>query len=229
MHAVRSQFAAFFRSLVFNVALVRYRKLIDSGGRPTERLLRILCFGWGNRSFRADTSYLSLAIECASQPGLAILECGSGLSTILVGYAAARTGRRYFSLEHLQSWFDKVAGHLEVLPMGEQVSILLCPLIDLGDYCWYDTRELEVVPVDLVLCDGPPSGTPGGRVGLESLFANCCLEECDILLDDAFRSSEVEAVESWRRKREVSVVSKGTRWVHLRASPVHRGGAPSLT
>lgn len=75
---------------------------------PPPRVLRDLIGGWGNRSMSAWADFIRAFLGCARETEGPILECGSGLSTVLLGLVAARTGSRVYSLEHHAIWADRV-------------------------------------------------------------------------------------------------------------------------
>ncbi len=104
-----------------------------------------------------------------------VLECGSGLSTILMGFVGASAGSGIWSLENDASWLTRAEKVLQRYRL-EHVRVLMAPLKDYGVYTWYGP-PLEELPGDfrLVVCDGPVESTPGDR------FADGAV----LLLDDA--------------------------------------------
>ena len=65
-----------------------------------------------------------------------ILECGSGLSTILLGLLAARRGVDVWSLEHIPEWHARVRSVLESVGIAA-MRLHLTPLRSYGDFDWY--------------------------------------------------------------------------------------------
>ena len=65
-----------------------------------------------------------------------ILECGSGLTTLLVGVVAQRTGNSVWSLEHLSQWAERVQDDLDKYRI-DAVNFYATPLNDYGEYDWY--------------------------------------------------------------------------------------------
>src|SRR5215475_13344481 len=68
-----------------------------SGAPVTKDLLAELIRTWGNEEWNADPPYLLAVCEAASRVNAPILECGSGLTTILLGIFAARRGVQVMS------------------------------------------------------------------------------------------------------------------------------------
>jgi hypothetical protein len=80
----------------------------------------------------------------------------------------------------------------------DSVVLYTKPLKDYGDFCWYDA-PLESMPdsFSLVVCDGPPGGTKGGRYGLVPIMRERLQPGCVILLDDAGREQELAIARRW--------------------------------
>src|SRR3989442_15841288 len=74
---------------------------LSPGDIPNREMLNALQHAWGNEGFAAQTDYLQeVARAAATTPG-PILECGSGLTSILLGLLAGRRGVETWSLEHI--------------------------------------------------------------------------------------------------------------------------------
>jgi hypothetical protein len=75
------------------------------------------------------------------------------------------------------------------------------PLRDYGEFAWYDPR-LASMPraFGLVVCDGPPASTRGGRYGLVPIMKERLQPGCVILLDDAGREQELAIAERWKNE-----------------------------
>lgn len=172
---------------------------LSHGESPSVALLEDLQDAWDNRGYGGRTDYLrEVAGRAAAMTG-PILECGSGLTTILVAALAGRRGVTYRSLEHLPECRDRVAGVLERhrLPVG----VCAAPLRDFEGYSWYDPpREERPHRIGLVICDGPPGQTPGGRYGLLPQMRERLAPGATILLDDVDREGERGVLARWREE-----------------------------
>jgi hypothetical protein len=117
----------------------------------------------------------------------ALLECGSGISTVLLGVLAEANGFEVWTLEHEAAWHAVVARELERHGISS-VHLHLAPLKDLGGgISWYDAPLADFPKAfSLVVCDGPPNWTtPGARYGLIPAMRDRLASSWNILLDDA--------------------------------------------
>lgn len=149
--------------------------------------------GWGNEGWSADTAYLKALCRWASQVQGPILECGSGLSTILLGIVAPG---RVTTLEHLPKWQERVQQAAKLHSIG--INVLAAPLVDYGGFAWYSLSESLAKNYELVICDGPPSDTPGGRYGLLPVARRLLAKNGVILMDDVERHDERVIIERWK-------------------------------
>ena len=165
---------------------------------PANPVIDDLIYGWGNESWSATDEYLAHCVSSALTTSGPTLECGSGLSTILMGTIAKKRGLTHWSLEHAAEWAMRTQKYLTIYKID---SVVLCtkPLKDYGDFCWYDP-PLESMPERfcLVICDGPPGGTKGGRYGLVPIMRPRLKAGCTILLDDADREQELKIAGRWK-------------------------------
>lgn len=196
-------FAPTFHEVVLEIAN------LPPGQMPTRKMLAALLLGWGNISFAADLDYLEeVAKQAVNTPG-PILECGSGLTTILLGLLAGRRGVEIWSLEHISEWYTRVNAMLQSYRISG-VNLCLSSLQDFGSFSWY-RPTLASLPNDfrLVICDGPPTNeTPGGRYGLLPVLGQHLSDDVLILLDDADRESEAEVLRRWIAEAGVSVLRR---------------------
>lgn len=159
---------------------------------PSPRAIQRLAMGWGNPSYRAGTAYVLEVLNYAATSRGPILECGSGLTTLALGLTAAVTAP-VWSLEHHPEWADRIRRRLEILG-ATGPTVLTAPLRAYGDIEWYEVPSELPDRLDLVICDGPPGITPGGRWGLwEVLGAR--LQTAIVIMDDAERPGEAAIIQ----------------------------------
>lgn len=192
---VRNVLEAPRRRYLWPKSLARFAALPDYADAPDD-LLDDLQFAWNN-PYAASKEYMLALTRHAWQTSGPILECGSGLSTILLGVIAQRKGIRVWSLEHQAHWADRIRRTLRKAGL-DSVTVVHAALRDYGDFVWYDL-PLADAPRDfrLVICDGPPGQVKGGRFGLMPVAREHLSPGCTILLDDAHRPSEQEVLRKW--------------------------------
>lgn len=126
----------------------------------------LLVYGWGNSSYSAGPPYLQACIRAVRNTQGAILECGSGLSTVVLGWATSRIDRPVYAFEHKTEWADRVRSCLSKYGL-QHVTVVNSSLRNYGSFCWYDPSSFNLPnSFSMVVCDGPPGDTKGGRYGL---------------------------------------------------------------
>jgi len=185
------------RAYVFERALDRFRADPGRSLLDTSPVLDDLIYGWGNEGWSAKKAYLRRCVECALVVDGPSLECGSGLTTILVGIVAQTSGHRHWALEHDTAWSERVAACLARHGI-DSVTVCTGDLEKYPNFSWYGTPRQEMhEPFALVICDGPPADTCGGRYGLVPVMKERLRQDCVILLDDAIRSEEQAIARRW--------------------------------
>src|SRR4030095_3048810 len=164
MHSIRARFRALHRHFVFERAFAQFVQAITDGLEPSRDVLRRLIYGWDNEGWwSASEAFLSACVrDSLSCRHGAVLECGSGLTTLLVGAIADRRNLEFVSLEHMPEWHERVTTDARRLDI-KRVRVELAPLQDYGGYFWYSVPKTIPPPISLVICDGAPGGTPRGR------------------------------------------------------------------
>ena len=182
----------------------------------SDRALSDLVYGWGNVGYSAEHEFLRALLRMAREARGPILECGSGLSTILVGHIAQQHGNRLWSLEHHPGWAERVRGRLSECGI-ESVEICVAPLKDYGEFTWYDPPSDDLPDAfSLVICDGPPHNTHGGRYGLLPVIRNRLAPASTIMLDDAEREEERQIAQRWCEESGGHYQVDGTKKPYLR-------------
>jgi hypothetical protein len=200
---------ALHRRFAFDGAMRRFLSDPAGAAKLPSRVLDRLVFGWGNPGWSGHAEYLQACIVHAFNCDGPILECGSGLTTLLVGHVARLNGNSMWSLEHIPEWATRVQHALDRYGI-RSVSICRAPIRSYGDLDWYDTSP-HALPhsFSLVICDGPPSATRGGRYGLSQVLRDQLASDCTILLDDASRADEMRLAVQWGRELGMSWERRG--------------------
>jgi len=130
-----------------------------------------------------------------------IMECGSGVSSVVIALAIGERDIRFVSLEESEFWIDRTRNALRALGLEKRVELKHAPLAEIP----FDGRTvrahsesgLSEFKADLLLVDAPPADV--GRIGVLPKMANYLRPGAAVLLDDAARLGEEECVEAWTR------------------------------
>jgi predicted O-methyltransferase YrrM len=168
---------------------------------------------------------LAVAVEAVDAGARTIVECGSGRSTVILGrqLAELRAGSLH-SLEHDIAWAEATRDSLatEGLARAEVIPAPLEPHARAAGGGWYARHAVALLPtdIDLLLIDGPPAGEPrlyrSRHPALEEIGPRLA-PGATIILDDAERPGEAEAVELWSRAYGLNFVhEQGSRMATAR-------------
>jgi hypothetical protein len=124
------------------------------------------------------------------------------------------SGREFIILEHNKVWFDYLSRIMKHLGFTH-VRLIHAPLVKYSSYHWYDIREQDLSEnIGLVICDGPPGSTQGGRYGLLPVMGEKLASNCVVLLDDTHRKAERRIIDIWRKYRCLSARRVGRFSTH---------------
>lgn len=147
---------------------------------------------------------LEVVAHILSRRPRVVLECGSGVSTLLVAYALRHNQfGRVWSLEHHEGFVDETRELLDVHGLTDWAFVVHAPLepvtLEAEPWWWYAPGALEPLDtVDVVVVDGPPSDTQAlARYPVLPLVSDRLAQEALILLDDYKRDDERAVVERW--------------------------------
>ena len=188
--------------------LLAFDRTVRAGRSPSTRLLEHLIHAWGNEGWSAKTELLRSMLDWFPKTSGLVLECGSGLSTLLLGCLASATGREVRSLEHDVGWAERIN---EMLPReaSSSVEVFVTPIRPYNEFDWYSIDAVSPLPpVGFVVCDGPPGSTRGGRYGLAPVLKESLSPGCIVLLDDSHRPEERAIMERWCRELAATVVDR---------------------
>ena len=174
------------------------------GENPTRTGMQRLVSSWGNEGWSADADYLLAIARYAKEAEGPILECGSGLSTLV---AAACSPHPVFSLEHAPEWLNRVRDAARRHSLSP--TLIEAPIVDRGDYSWYEVPPGLPPWFSFVVCDGPPNFTKGGRYGLLPELSDR-LAGSVLLIDDVHVDEYRQTVEKWSQEWRLGVKFFGT-------------------
>jgi len=152
----------------------------------------------------AEADFLQLLIDdChVSRPDM-VLECSSGLSTLVLARCCQIAGRgRVLSLENGPEYAQATRDALRQYRLDDWAEVIDAPLIDtpLADqaFQWYDLQQLPALQVDMLVIDGPPGFLqPRSRYPALPLLYTRLGKGCRVFLDDAAREDERLLVAQW--------------------------------
>jgi hypothetical protein len=193
----------------FAKALTNFRKL-QGDCIPPQQLLEELVETSGNEGYSAEHEYLRELVLTVRKIDGPIVECGSGLTTVLVGLEAERKGLKHYALENHPEWARRIVRDLTAAGATSTV-VYETPLRSYGEYAWYDVSKVELPSnFALAICDGPPGDTPGGRYGLVPILQNRLGSGCLIVIDDFQREEEQAITRRWAKETRASFTQHGT-------------------
>jgi predicted O-methyltransferase YrrM len=141
-----------------------------------------------------------------------IVECGSGISTVLIGRLLRERGGTLVSLEHDPAWAQFVRSQLELEGLEAHARLVEAPLaqhpLGLDGAPWYEEAALAELPgngIDLLLVDGPTAYVEGmGRSRYPALpaLAERLAPDAVVVLDDAARTGESAILDAWERETQ---------------------------
>jgi len=160
-----------------------------------------------DETWSAAADFLELiARQVLSNKPLHILECGSGLTTLVLAKACqmSRQGHVY-TLENGQVYAETTEQIIDSYALNDYVTVMQAPLMDypLGEntYQWYPTTELPAVEFDMFVIDGPAGFIQKhSRYPALPLMQDRMAAGCRVFLDDAARDDEKELVTMWQEE-----------------------------
>jgi predicted O-methyltransferase YrrM len=207
--------------------------------RPTPRLDRLLAAGpalelgdWSLTPAALELVLARIRPDCER-----IVECGSGVSTIVMARLLAARGRGHVqALEHDPRWAAETRRRIEDEGLGDRAAVVDAPLrphpLAEPGCEWYDERALERLShqIDLLLVDGPPAGAPGierARYPALPALASRLRPWATVILDDVERPGERWILDRWQRRAGVSFELPATDRVAIGCMfpPSARGGS----
>lgn len=132
-----------------------------------------------------------------------IVECGSGVSTLVMAYALRRLGDgAVVALEHDAEHAERTRSLLRRHGLQSWAEVRHAPLraveIQGRSWPWYDAAALPDGPLDLALIDGPPRATGDlARYPALPLLHDRLASDAVLILDDHCRADERAAATRW--------------------------------
>ncbi len=159
------------------------------------------------QDWSAAADFLELIADyCLTKKPQTILECSSGLSTLILARCCEINQRgKVVSLENGADYAASTRKNISQYGLDNYATVIDAPLhhmqVSGHDYQWYKINKNNMPEIDLVVIDGPNgyiqknSRYPALPV-LQPFFA----EHCTVFLDDAAREDEQEIITQWRQQ-----------------------------
>ncbi|MGH8793029.1 MAG: class I SAM-dependent methyltransferase [Stackebrandtia sp.] len=132
-----------------------------------------------------------------------IVECGSGVSTLVMAYALRELGGgKITSLDHDADFAAQTRRMLEQHELQQWAEVRHAPLtkLELDDeiWLWYELAEVPDGPFDMLVIDGPPRATRDqARYPALPLLYDRLGDDAVVVLDDHIRPDERAAAARW--------------------------------
>lgn len=138
-----------------------------------------------------------------------VVECGSGLSSLWLGYALELVGEegRVVSLEHDAPYAEALRARVREHGLADRVEVRDAPLVTTTvegqEVVWYDPAALHGLDgIGLLFVDGPPAATGHhARWPAVPLLADRMAVGGRVVLDDLVRDEEKEILARWQELR----------------------------
>lgn len=220
------------------------RREIESRYRRLEAIQAMYALVRPRRALPAFTEYVAspefaravVETMLSRRPGR-VLELGSGLSTLLVGYCLEAIAEddgiepgHVVSLDHQAEFARQTRARVEEHGLGAVTTVLHAPLesidVDGHTHRWYATagaRAALTGSVDLLIVDGPPGkDQPMARYPALPQLHELLSPDAVILVDDARRPDEQRMVAEWTERfddftHEYRDTEKGTSFLYRNA------------
>lgn len=142
-----------------------------------------------------------------------VLDVGSGISTIIAGYALEKRGNgKVISIEHNEPYYKHTEALVKLHGLEHNVEIHYCPLVkyEINDesWLWYDISKIKnsLTNVQVLSVDGPPGTLQNlSRYPALPLLNTSLPKDKVILLDDGARDDEQQIVERWKKEFGLTV------------------------
>lgn len=163
------------------------------------------------RGWAASPDFL-LSVARRARTATSILECSSGVSTIVLARAIELNGTGHvYSLEHDLTYAEKTRNELKRQNLERFATVIHAPLVShaLGNenWLWYDISKLPDQLIDLLVIDGPPMETQRqARYPALPILIRRLANNASIFLDDASRPDEQIIVKRWIEELPLSQV-----------------------
>lgn len=148
---------------------------------------------------------LRVAEEVSSRRPMVVMECGSGVSTIVIARCLQLNGVGHvYSLEHQEEYAEKTRAMLAKHELTSYATVIDAPLTTQHtETPWYDEGAIPegLGPIELLVVDGPPARTaPLARLPALPRLRHKMADQFLVMLDDADQPDEQAIVSKWQQQ-----------------------------
>lgn len=162
--------------------------------KPSIKDIIGLCQAWNNEWATPEAVLIALSMIARETRGN-ILECGSGLSTLII---AASTDKQIDVLEHDREYFDNTEKYIKMCGL-DNVNLRFCNIKDR----WYESG-LNGEKYSMVYVDGPPRDI--GRDSFAVKTQHNLSKDCVVVADDC----DSRLIDIWRKTLKFEYKQYGT-------------------
>ncbi|MCW9004805.1 MAG: class I SAM-dependent methyltransferase [Gammaproteobacteria bacterium] len=152
----------------------------------------------------AAADFLTLiADHCLEKKPATIVECSSGLSTLILARCCQLNEHgKVYSLENGSEYAEKTRQQINDFDLKKYATVIDAPLekkeIEDSDYLWYSIKSMPVNSIDMLVIDGPPGFIqPNSRYPALPVLNDRLSNNCKIFMDDASRDDEKNIIQLW--------------------------------
>lgn len=146
---------------------------------------------------------LKVAEEALARKPRRVMECSSGISTLVVARCLQINGAGHvYSLEHDPEFAGKTRKLLDRYGLANWATVLDAPLqTKHTDTPWYAEEAIprDLTPIEMLIVDGPPASTAAlARFPALPRLMPRMADRFVVFVDDANRDDEIEMVRKWK-------------------------------
>ncbi len=192
-------------------AVMDYEELQSLVGFYATLKPRLPLFDLRRYALAPDSANLYMHYLALHKPEI-IVECGSGVSTVISGTMIERNGKgRVIALEDDEHWAGHTRDILEAQGVAGEIEVRYAPLKDIDvageTRSWYDQSQLDDIDkIDFLLVDGPiDRDDRGNRYAALELLKDKLSDKAVIFCDDTFRPNWKRLVHKWAEENKFNI------------------------
>jgi len=141
--------------------------------------------------------------HCLRAKPKTIVECSSGATTVVLAKCCEINKQgKVFSLENGEEYAINTRNNVKDFGLEKYAEVIYAPLETIEvkgeSYQWYESKNLPVKKIDMLVIDGPPGFIQRhSRLPALPLLFDQMADKSIVFLDDAARDEEKEIVEMW--------------------------------